>query len=129
MPIIQKFGIKYPFENNNLDNVYMDLNDTYLEGVRSKVLHVMFTPKGQRLRNPDFGTDLIKYLFEPKVNETLDGIKTDLASQIAKYVPNVEFNNIEIHEDENDDNHVIVVANYTVIRGNKRDKTTVAVRI
>lgn len=129
MPIIQKFGIKYPFENNNLDNVYMDLNDTYLQGVRSKVLHVMFTPKGQRLRNPDFGTDLIKYLFEPKVNDTLDGIKTDLASQIAKYVPNVEFNDIEIHEDEKDDNHVIIVANYTVIRGNKRDKTTVAVRV
>ena len=129
MAIIQKFGIKYPFENNNLDNVYMDLNDTYLNGVRSKVLHVLFTPKGQRLRNPDFGTDLIKYLFEPKDNDTMSGLRNDLASQIAKYVPNVEFGDIEIRTDENDDNHVIVVVNYTVIRGNKKDNTTVAVRI
>lgn len=129
MAIIQKFGIKYPFENNNLEDVYMDMNDTYLQSIRSKVLHVLFTPKGQRLRNPDFGTDIIKYIFEPKVNETIDNLKTDIASQIAKYVGNVEFNDIEVRNDENDDNHVIVVINYTVIRGNKRDATTVAVRI
>ena len=129
MPVVKKFGIKYPFENNNLENVYMDMNDSYLDSVRSKVLHVLFTPKGQRLRNPDFGTDIIKYLFDPNVTDTIDSLKNDIASQVARYVPNVEFNDIKAYNDENDDNHVIVVIQYTVTRGNKKDKTTVAVKI
>ena len=64
MALTQKFGIKYPFTLENDDELYMDLNMTREESLKSRLLHVIFTPKGQRLRNPDFGTDLIKYIFE-----------------------------------------------------------------
>ena len=63
MALTQKYGIKYPFTNDNDDGTYIDLNKTFSDGIQSQVLHVIFTPKGQKLRDPDFGTDLIKYLF------------------------------------------------------------------
>ena len=55
MAITQKYGIKYPFTTDNDDATYIDLNETYGEGIQSQVLHVIFTPKGQKLRDPDLG--------------------------------------------------------------------------
>ena len=121
MALTQRFGVKYPFSSNNLDEIYIDLNETLTDKVKSEVLHVLFTPKGQKLRNPDFGTDLIKYLFE----EIISSIKMD----IGKYVKNIEFDDIRILQDEQDERGIIVVVEYSVVKGNKKEKTKVAVKL
>lgn len=54
----QFFGIKYPFQNESEDNYYLDLNQSYEDKMKSELLHIIFTPKGQRYRNPDFGTEI-----------------------------------------------------------------------
>ena len=74
----QFFGIKYPFQNETEGECFMDLNASFKEKVKSEILHVIFTPKGQRYRNPDFGTDLIKYLFEPNDEEVWSKIKSEI---------------------------------------------------
>lgn len=125
----QYYGIRYPFTNENQDEVYVDLDGTYFDGTRSRVLHVLFTQKGQRLRNPEFGTNLIKFLFEPSDDLTFGDLKQELVSDISRYVKNVEFNDIDIVRDENDDNHTIVMVTYTVKTGNKSTRTTVGVKI
>ena len=48
MAITQKYGIKYPFTTDNDDGTYIYLNKTDGEGIQSQVLHVIFTPKGQK---------------------------------------------------------------------------------
>lgn len=129
MSLTQKFGIKYPFSNDNLEEVYIDLNKTLTEKVKSDVLHVLFTPKGQKLRNPDFGTDLIKYLFDPKDDTSFESVKSSIKMDIGKYVQNIEFEDIRILQDENDERGIIVVVEYSVIKGNKKEKTKVAVKL
>ena len=57
----QFFNMKYPFTTNDYQNFFVDVNMTEKDKIRSQIMHVVFTPKGQRLRNPEFGTDLIKY--------------------------------------------------------------------
>ena len=126
MALTQKYGIKYPFTSNNNDGIYLDLNDTYADGVKSQVLHVIFTPKGQKLRDPEFGTDLIKYIFNPS-DLTFNEIKGEITRQITKYVPSVEFRDIVIYE--NDENGIIVMVEYGVKKGNKTEITTVAVKL
>jgi phage baseplate assembly protein W len=127
MALTQKYGIKYPFTSNNNDGIYLDLNDTYADGVKSQVLHVIFTPKGQKLRDPEFGTDLIKYIFNPSDLNTFNEIKGEITRQITKYVPSVEFRDIVIYE--NDENGIIVMVEYGVKKGNKTEITTVAVKL
>lgn len=129
MALTQHFGIRYPFSSNNLEEVYVDLNETLTDKVKSDVLHVLFTPKGQKLRNPDFGTDLIKYLFDQKDDESFDNVKASIKMDIGKYVNNIEFEDIRILQDENDDRAIIVVVEYSVIKGNKKEKTKVAVKL
>ena len=94
MSLTQKYGIRYPFTLENDDELYMDLNMTEEESLKSRLLHVIFTPKGQRLRNPDFGTDLIKYIHEPEDETTFERLKTDITQQVYKYVPDIVFKDI-----------------------------------
>lgn len=125
----QYFGIRYPFSNDNVEELYIDLNETYTDKIKSDVLHVLFTPKGQKLRNPDFGTDLIKYIFEQKDDIAFSDIKATIMSDVCKYVKNIEFDDIRILRDENDEHHIIVVVEYSVVIGNKKEKTQVAIKL
>lgn len=130
MALTQKYGIKYPFTSDNDEEIYIDLNKDVVDETKSKVLHVLFTPKGQKLRNPDFGTDLIKYLFNPADGSTENDLKTSLKEDISKYVPNVEFNDISIVDDDKSENGRIIIVHYSVKKGNNtKEATSVAVKI
>ena len=61
----QYYGIKFPFTDRNMEGFFVDLNSTIQDKVASEIAHVILTPKGTRLRRPEFGTDLLKYVFEP----------------------------------------------------------------
>ena len=127
--VTQYYGIHFPFSTNNNEEIYLDLDESYTDMTKSKVLHVLFTPKGQRLRNPNFGTDLIKYLFDPSDNLTFNELKESIREDIKTYVPNVEFDDISIYTEDGDDNSRIVMVHYSVIKGEIREKTSVAVKI
>ena len=125
----QKYGIKDPFTSDNDDGHFLDLNKTMADGIKSQVLHVIFTPKGQKLRDPEFGTDLIKYIFNQKDGPTFSDVKTEITTQVSKYVPSVEFKNVEIYNDEANESAIIVSIEYGVKIGNKTEITTVAVKL
>ena len=129
MAKIQKYGIRYPFTNDNNENVYMDTNNTYSESIKSQIIHVIFTPKGQKLRDPDFGTSLIDYVFGPKTDEMFSSVKNEITTQIGKYVPAAQFKDITIYTDENDEHTIIVSITYSVKIGNKTEDTTVAIKL
>ena len=129
MPVTQKYGIKYPFTNDNNDGTYIDLNNTLADGVQSKILHVIFTPKGQKLRDPEFGTDLVKYIFNPSDSITFNEIKGEITTQVLKYVPSVEFRDVTVYRDENDEHGIVVMIEYGVKKGNKTEVTTVAIKL
>ena len=85
----QFYGIKYPFSEDSEMLTFLDLNESEEESVKSMLLHIIFTPKGQRLRKPEFGTQLMYFLFEPNDNDTWDSIKEDIRRQVSLYLPQV----------------------------------------
>lgn len=128
MAVTQKYGIKYPFTSDNDNGTYIDLNESFGDGIKSQILHVLFTPKGQKLRDPDFGTDVIKYIFSPSDSITFNNLKSDISEQISKYVPSVVFRDISIYKDEEDGN-IVVMVEYGMSKGNKTEITKVAVKL
>lgn len=129
MALTQKYGIKYPFTLENDDELYLDLNTTPEDSLKSRLLHVLFTPKGQRLRNPDFGTDLIKYIHEPSDETTFERLRNDIAQQVYKYVPDIVFKDISIYDDEKNENGKIVIVHYAISKGNTEIEQTAAIRV
>lgn len=112
------FGIKYPFTSTDIENYFVDLNSTLKDGVRSQIMHVIFTPKGQRLRMPNFGTDLIKYIFEPNDNQTWDSVKNEIREAVSLFVKDVSIRDINVMTDEKKPNTIYVRIDYSVKRGN-----------
>ena len=124
----QKYGIKYPFTLENEEGLFLDVNNSVADCIKSQLLHLLFTPKGQKLRDPEFGTDLIKYIFNPSDSETFNGIKTEITSQVSKYIPSIEFRDITLHKTE-DGFNVIVIIEFGIKQGNKIEITTLGVKI
>ena len=106
-----------------------DLSQSRAEQVKSEVMHLIFTPKGQKLRDPDFGTSLIDYVFGPKTDEMFSAVKSEITAQVGKYVPAAQFKDINIYTDETDEHGIIVSITYSVKIGNKTEDTTVAIKL
>lgn len=115
----QFYGVKYPFTINNEEGYFTDLNKDLKEKARSTIMHVVFTPKGQKLRDPEFGTDLIKYIFEPSDNVSWEEVKNEVSMSVKKYLTNVTINNIDVLQNENDFGEIYVRLDYTVSNGIK----------
>lgn len=113
----QYYGIKFPFTVNNEDGLFIDLNNNIDEKVGSEIAHVILTPKGTRIMKPDFGTDLIKYLFNPNDNSTWGNVEEEIKENVSKYVPNASIDSVNVVKDEENDNAVYVDIKYSVKRG------------
>ena len=124
----QNYGIKYPFTYDNEEQVYLDLNETYEQSIQAQILHVIFTPKKQKIRDPEFGSDLVKYLYDPSDATTFDKIKSQIRSDISARVPNVTFDDMQII-DSVDDHTKIVSILYTITKGNVQTQNNVAIKI
>ena len=92
----QYFGITYPFTSEGFQNFYVDANESIKEKVRSQLMHIVFTPKGQRIRNPEFGTDLIKFIFEPSDATTWESVKNEVTESVKRWATNIIINDILI---------------------------------
>ena len=126
---MQYFGIKYPFTSDNLDEMFLDLNETYEDSVKSKMLHVIFTPKGSRLRMPDFGTNLVQYIFEPNDGNTMSSIKSEITIQVGKYVPGVRLDDISVVRDDKDERGTVVILYYTTQKGESEVSESLGIKI
>lgn len=78
-------GIRFPFTAKDSEAFYVDAEYNPYSEIKSDLIHLLFTPKGQRLRNPSFGTRLIEYLFEQNDNKTYTDIKIEMQETIDKY--------------------------------------------
>lgn len=114
----QYYDIKFPFTVNNLDGFFIDLNETYNDKVLSDLLHVVLTPKRTRIRMPEFGTDLIKYVFEINDEELWKNIYNEICTSVKNYVNGCEIKNIDILREDDDDTKIYVKIDYNVKKGN-----------
>jgi len=125
----QYFGIKYPFTSEKFQKFYVDTNESLKEKVRSQLMHIVFTPKGQRIRNPEFGTDLIKFIFEPNDSTTWESVKNEVSDSVKRWATNIIINNIQIVKNEENETEIYVRLDYSVSEGNKVTNDSVVIQV
>ena len=123
------FGIKYPFLADEETGYYVAANKTVAEKVRSQLMHIIFTPKGQRIRNPEFGTDLIKYIFDQNDDMSWESVKTEVSESVTRWATNINLNDIRVVRSEEDPAQVYVKIIYSVTEGNKTIKDSVVIEL
>ena len=125
----QYFGIKYPFLRDDFQHFYVDANNNLKDKVRSQLMHIVFTPKGQRLRCPEFGTDLIKHIFEQNDDTTWESIKTEVRESVSRWASNIILNNISVVKNEENEAEIFVRLDYSVMEGNKVSNDSIVVQL
>ena len=124
----QYFDFKYPFTNDCMEKYEFDLNNNQRERVASDLLHLLFTPKGQRLRLPDYGTNLIQYIFEPNDESIWPEVKQEIQDTVRKWIYGVDLNDIQVMASE-DGTEIYVRVDYSVTEGNLTYNNSIAVEI
>ncbi len=106
-------NINYPFKNSP-KGFFLDLNSDDNAAIKADLMHLILTQKGQRLYNPDFGTNLIKFIFEPNDSMTLTGIKEEITNVVKKYLPKLQINEISVTESTESEYAAVVRLDYTI---------------
>lgn len=128
MAKIQKYGIKFPITVLSDEKSLFDTNMLRSDSVTSELMHIIFTPKGQRLRDPEFGTNLIQFIFNPNDMQTWDGVLSEVKNSVLKYLRDCKVNDIQIYEGE-DGNGLYVALDYSVWDGGKVQNYNIAAKI
>lgn len=98
MPKVFRYGIKFPITVLSSRKSLVDTNESLQSQVHSELMHLIFTPKGQRIRDPEFGTNLIQYIFNPNDNQTWSDILTEIKDSVTKYIPNCTIKDLDVSE-------------------------------
>ena len=106
-------NIQYPFRNSD-KGFFLDLTSTDEKAIKSDLMHLLLTRKGQRLYNPDFGTDLLKFIFEPNDALTLASLKTEMTTVVKRYLPKLQLDEISIVESPESEYAAVVTIKYTI---------------
>lgn len=96
----QRYGIRFPINVSSEDKTLFDLDHSRAEQVKSEIMHLIFTPKGQRLRKPDFGTRLIQFIFNPDDSQTWGDVVSEIKETVKMWIPDCNVQEVEVAEFE-----------------------------
>ena len=74
---------------------------TLLEQTKSSIKNLLLTRRGERLGNPNFGSDLFTVLFEPEGAETENKIEEIIRGSIKEFLPFVSVREVTFSYQQN----------------------------
>lgn len=112
-------NIRFPLEDDNEKRKLFRLNDVTKDALTSNLVLLLLTSKGERYYNPNYGTNLLKYIFEPKDNLTISDIEEELRLTVKEFIPQLNIDSISFFENEDElgnpinDNEINIRIDYT----------------
>ena len=106
-------NINYPFKDSK-KGFFIDLTEQDNQAIKADLLHLILTRRGQRLYNPDFGTDLLRFIFEPNDALTLQGVKDEITTVVKKFLPKLQLNEIIIEQSPESEYAAVVTISYVI---------------
>jgi len=106
-------NINYPFKDS-VEGFFLDLTKTDSTAIKADLMHLILTRKGQRLYMPNFGTDLMLYIFEPSDAKTFSEIKLDIKETVKKYIPNLVIEDVIVEQDPTSEHRATIRIDYTI---------------
>jgi phage baseplate assembly protein W len=109
-------NITFPFKNNDL-GYFLGMNETNNQAVKSDLMHLLLTRKGERLYMPEFGTDLLKFIFSQNTEKNISDLKSEIKETVKKFMPKLTINDVIIEMSELSDYAATVKIDYTITDG------------
>jgi|TARA_B100000035_G_scaffold109506_1_gene92941 phage baseplate assembly protein W len=81
---------------------YFKRTKTALEQAKSNIKNLLLTNKGERLGNPNFGTNLISLVFSQENTDLESRVEEEIRAAMSEFLPNINIVSIETNfSDEN----------------------------
>ena len=101
-------GIALPF-GPGVSN--FKINYTTLDQAKTNIINLLLTHKGERFMQPEFGTNLRRFLFRQNTQNLADDVRDELLEAIKHWLPFVNVESIDIDRSiEQLDQYIIHVA-------------------
>src|SRR5215213_5140524 len=94
--------------------------------IRESIGLILRTRPGERLRLPEFGCALERYLFEPNTISTLRLIQEEVKRAVSRWEPRVRLDDIVVETNAKDVRVVDVTIFFTLVATQTRDKVSMS---
>ena len=105
-------GIALPLEYGI--NGFFNKTRTTLQQVKYNIQNLLLTQKGERLGNPEFGSNLMKVVFEPDNGDTEALIEEEIRAAISNGLPFVNVVDVKTSFDRYNRSRLNVKINFSV---------------
>jgi phage baseplate assembly protein W len=92
--------------------------------IKSNLINLLLTAKGERVMNPNFGCNIKKQLFENINAGTEQKVINSIIEAVNTFIPEIELLNIVVNPNT-DFNAMDVTIDYKIIISNKKDQVTI----
>ena len=118
---MNSYNITFPFKDDNEINSFIQMNQVSKDSYSSNLLLLLLTQKNERYYEPDYGTNLLKFIFEPDDNLTANQIEDEIKNTVALYIPKIKINSVIFNWDNEEniinENQLNVKINFTYEEG------------
>lgn len=113
-------GIALPF---NGPSVFRS-NYSTKDQIKSNLINLLLTNRGERIMNPLFGCDIKNMIFEGMTDNNIPIIKDKIASAISLFVPQVQVSEIDVKYQQ-EYYTIDVIIKYNIILSGTADQVIV----
>jgi uncharacterized protein len=97
------------------------------ENVRECVRVLLLTEQRERMRLPNFGGSLARFLFEPNTVATRQLIADRIQKELARWEPRVAVESVGVEEDPEDPQAAVATISYRLVATRKRETVSLSV--
>jgi phage baseplate assembly protein W len=97
--------------------------------VRESIRIILLTDERERLRLPEFGGGLSRFLFEPNTSTTRQLILTRVERALSEWEPRIQVQSVIVDPDQEDREAAIVTITYRLVATGALERTSLSVSL
>jgi phage baseplate assembly protein W len=113
-------GVSLPFNAAGVFNKTYSTKDQ----IKSNLINLLLTDKGERIMNPEFGADVRRSLFDNITESNNEVLRLKIIDAINIFIPEIQLENVDVIPDF-DYNTLNITINYRLLISNTPDQVTV----
>ena len=97
--------------------------------VRESIRVILMTEQPERLRTPNFGGSLGRFLFEPNTVATRRSIQDRITKELAQWEPRISVESVNVDADKDDPTAAVAVITYKLIATQTVERVSLSVTL
>jgi phage baseplate assembly protein W len=84
---MKSYNIRFPLRDDTSKNSYFLMSQVTKDAFQADLILLLLTQKGERFYEPNYGTNLLKYIFEPNDGLTANDVEEEIKNTLSVYIP------------------------------------------